>query len=104
MSSTWLKLKKTPTKRRSCMQEILWVERLENGRYERWGVADGLKEGDNAPLSFGYIIGMIKEAESLGNVVADVLEVNTKEFQVPATECLRADINNMRIWYRHLES
>lgn len=80
--------------------EVFWVERLENGRYKRWGLAEGLKEGDEAPMSFAYVFSMLGEAESLGLVVADVLEVNTKDVQCPPTECLRADINNLRIWYR----
>lgn len=80
--------------------EVFWVERLENGRYVNWNLAEGLKEGDEAPMSFAYVFSMLDEAESLGLVVADVLEINTKEVICPPTKCLRADINNLRIWYR----
>jgi len=48
---------------------------------------------------------LIKEAESLGLVQEDVLERNECHgIIIPKTECLRAEINNMRIWFRYIDA
>lgn len=85
--------------------EVLYAEHLVDGKWKRFDGFNHAFVNGKVPIAFEMSIDLIQEAESLGLVQEDVLEINEYHgIIIPRTECLRADIKNMRIWFRHIDA